>query len=388
MRIGAQRKEFGVFMNFKRAGVLAGVAVLLSSCSGGAGTHVSNGVVPSQSGASAQRAPRTVGAQTYYTPPVDPVDTTANLGQIAGGYDGNLYFAEASTATTCTVGGCSGRISKITTGGSITQYGLPNYFDANNTGYPVYPFAVLPTYGDSKVWFLSADGYFGSIGTDGTSPTIYTLRQLGSDTSGTFTNLTQGADGNFYVAETSPERIIKVTTSGTASVFNSTLSSGANVGAIQTASDGNFWLTERGTGKIGKLTTGGSLTEYAAVTGGGWNPLDMFSDGTNLWYTAQAASPATGQKLVEMNTSGSILKTITITTSPAGEGALVPQGGTYAWTINDNISRVNRSTSAVNDYTLTNTDPGTVIYGLTIGSDSNLWYTDRAHNKVVKVTKS
>ena len=114
----------------------------------------------------------------------------------------------------------------------------------------------------------------------------------------------------------------------------------------------------------------------------------MFSDGTNLWYTAQAASPSTGQKLVEMNTSGSIVKTITITTSPAGEGALVPQGSTYAWTINDNISRVNRSTNAVNDYTLTNTDPGTVIYGLTIGGDGNLWYTDRAHNKVVKVTKS
>jgi virginiamycin B lyase len=383
----ARRKEFGVFTTLKRAGVLAGVAVLLSACSG-AGTNHASSVVPGQSGASAQRAPRTVGAQTYYTPPVSPVDPTANLGQIAIGYDGNLYFAEASTASTCTVGGCSGRISQITTSGSITQYGLPNYFDANNTGYPVYPFAVLPTYGDSKVWFLSADGYFGSINTDGTSPTIYTLRQLGSDTNGTFTNFTQGGDGNFYVAETSPERIIKVTPTGTASVFNSTLSSGANVGALQFNSDGNFWLTERGTGKIGKLTTGGSLTEYDAVSGGGWNPLDMFSDGSNLWYTAQAASPSTGQKLVEMNTSGSVVKTIAITTSPAGEGALAPQGSVYAWTINDNISRVNRSTSVVNDYTLTNTDPGTVIYGLTIGGDGNLWYTDRAHNKVVKVTKS
>jgi len=374
-----------VFNYFKRAGVLAGVAVLLSACSGGGGTHAS-GVVPAQSGASSQRAPRTIGAQTYYTPPVDPADTTANLGQITGGYDGNMYFAEASHATNCST--CSGRISQITTGGSITQYTLPNYQDANNNFFPVYPFAVVPTYGDSKVWFLSADGYFGWTLTDGTNSAIYSLRQLGSDTNGTFTNMTQGADGNFYVAETSPERIIKVTTSGTASVFNSALSSGANVGAIQIGGDGNFWLTERGTGKIGKLTTGGSLTEYDAVSGGGWNPLDMFSDGTNLWYTAQAASPSTGQKLVEMNTSGSVVKTITITTSPAGEGALVPQGSTYAWTINDNISRVNRSTSAVNDYTLTNTDPGTVIYGLTIGSDGNLWYTDRAHNKVVKVTKS
>ena len=108
----------------------------------------------------------------------------------------------------------------------------------------------------------------------------------------------------------------------------------------------------------------------------------------SLPASAQAASPSTGQKLVEMNTSGSVVKTITITTSPAGEGALVPQGGTYAWTINDNISRVNRSSNAVNDYTLTNTSPGTVIYGLTYGPDANLWYTDRAHNKVVKVTKS
>ena len=375
-----------MFKTFRGAGLLAGVALLLSSCSGGGGTHANN-VVPGASANSAQRAPRTVGAQTRYTPPTTVSDSTANLGQIAGGFDGNLYFAEASQATNCTTGGCSGRISQITTGGSITSYGLPNYFDANNVGYPVYPFAVFPTYGDSKVWFLSADGYFGSIGTDGSSPTIYTLRQLGSDTNGTFTNMTQGGDGNFYVSETSPERIIKVTTGGTASVFNSSLSSGANVGSIFFNSDGNFWLTERGTGKIGKLTTGGSLTEYDAVSGGGYNPLDIFSDGTNLWYTAQNTTPANGQKLVEMSTSGSILKTISITTSPAGEGALVPQGGTYAWTINSNISRVNRSSNAVNDYTLTDSDPNTVLEGLTIGSDGNLWFTDRAHNKIVKVAK-
>ncbi len=374
-----------MFTKFRSAGVLAGVAVMLSACSGGGGTHA--GVVPSQSAHAGQRAPRTVGAQTYYSPSIAPVSTSANLGQIMGGYDGNMYFAEQSPASNCAPA-CSGRIGQITTGGAIAEYGLPNYVDANNNYTPVYPFAVFPTYGDSKVWFLSADGFFGYTTTDGTSSTIYSLRQLGSDTSGTFTNFTQGADGNFYVAETGPARIIKVTTSGTASVFNSTLSSGANVGAFQVNSDGNFWFTERGTGKIGKLTTGGSLTEYDAVTGGGWNPIDLFSDGTNLWYTAQAVSPATGQKLVEMNTSGSIVKTITITTSPAGEGALVPQGGTYAWTINDNISRVNRSTNAVTDYTLTNTDPGTVVYGLTIGGDGNVWYTDRAHNKIVKVDNS
>ncbi|HWT07444.1 MAG TPA: hypothetical protein VN224_16885, partial [Xanthomonadales bacterium] len=249
MRIGARAEEFGVFKIVKNAGVLAGVAALLSACSGGGGTHASS-VVPSQSGASAQRAPRTVGAQTYYTPSVTPVDTTANLGQIRGGYDGNLYFAEASHATNCSA--CSGRISQITTGGSITEYTLPNYQDANSNFFPVFPFAVFPTFGDSKVWFLSADGYFGWTTTDGTNSAIYSLRQLGSDTSGTFTSFTQGTDSNFYVSETSPERIIKVTTSGTASVFNSTLSSGANVGAFQTNSDGNFWLTERGTGKIGK----------------------------------------------------------------------------------------------------------------------------------------
>lgn len=370
---------------FKGAGVLAGVALLLSACSGGGGTHANNGVVPS-SASSAQRAPRTVGASTRYSMSVTPADSAANLGQITGGYDGNLYFAEASHATNCST--CSGRISQITTGGSLTEYTLPNYSDGMGNFFPVYPFAVFPTYGDSKVWFLSADGYFGWTLTDGTDAAIYTLRTLGSDTSGTFTAMTQGADGNFYVAETGPERIIKVTPTGTASVFNSSLSSGANVGSLQLNSDGNFWLTERGTAKIGKLTTGGSLTEYNATSGGGYNPLEMFSDGTNLWYTAQAVSPATGQKLVEMKTDGTILQSYTITTSPAGIGALQPQGGTYVWTINDNISRVSRSTGTVNDYTLSPNDPGTVIGGLAVGSDGNLWFTDRAHNQVVKVSKS
>lgn len=376
-----------MFMKRKAAGVLAGAALILAACSGGGGTH-DNTVVPGGSASSngAARAPRTAGAQTYYTPPTTVNSPSANLGQISGGFDGNLYFAEASVATNCTSGGCSGRISQITTGGSITTYGLPNWTDGT-TSVPVYPFAVWPD-SSNKIWFLSADGYFGYINSDGTSPTIYNLHQLGSDTSGTFTAITQGADGNFYLAETSPERVIKVTTSGTASVFSSGLSSGANVGEILYNSDGNFWATERGTGKIAKIDgSSGAVTEYDAISGGGYNPLDMFSDGSNLWYTAQA-SGGTTMKLAEMSTSGTISKTIAITSSPSGEGALVPQGGTYVWTINDNISRVNRSSSAVNDYTLTNTDPGTILEGLTIGGDGNLWYTDRAHNKVVKVSKS
>jgi streptogramin lyase len=374
-----------VFKKLEGAGVLAGLALILSACSGGGGTHNASVVPGGAAPNGGARAPRTVGAQTSYTPPTTVNSPSANLGQISGGFDGNLYFAEASVATNCTGGGCSGRISQITTGGSITSYGLPNYFDANNNGFPVYPFAVWPD-SNNKIWFLSADGYFGYINSDGSSPTIYTLRQLGSDTNGTFTSMTQGSDGNFYVAETSPERVIKVTTTGTASVFSSGLSSGANVGMIMFNSDSNFWATERGTGKIAKINgSSGSVTEYDAVSGGGYNPLDMFSDGSNLWYTAQA-SGGTAMKLAEMSTSGTVVKTISITSSPSGEGALAPQGGTYAWTINDNISRVNRSTSVVNDYTLTNGDPGTVIEGLTIGSDGNLWYTDRAHNKVVKVS--
>jgi virginiamycin B lyase len=152
--------------------------------------------------------------------------------------------------------------------------------------------------------------------------------------------------------------------------------------------DGNFWFSERGTAKIGKLTSGGTLTEYDATSGGGFNPLDITTDGSNLWYTAQAVSPATGQKLVEMKNDGTILLSYTITTSPAGEGAVALQGSTYAWTINDNISRIRRSTGVVNDYTLTNADPNTVLGGLIQGTDNNVWYTDRAHNKVVKVSKS
>jgi virginiamycin B lyase len=373
-----------VFKNLKSAGVLAGAALLLAACSGGGGASHANGVVPTVANG-AQRAPRTVGAQTYYTPAVTPVNSSANLGQMSGGFDGNMYFAEASAATNCTT--CSGRISQITTSGAITEYTLPNFFDANNNAFPVYPFAIYTT-SDSKVWFLSADGYFGSINTDGTSPTIYTLKTLGSDTSGTFTAFTQGTDGNFYVAATSPERIIKMTPTGTASVFSSGLSSGANVGQILLNGDGNFWFSERGTAKIGTLTSSGTLTEYNATSGGGFNPLDITTDGTNLWYTAQAVSPATGQKLVEMKNDGTILLSYTITTSPAGEGAVALQGSGYAWTINDNISRVRRSTGVVNDYTLTNTDPNTVIGGLTPGTDGNLWFTDRAHNKVVKVSKS
>ena len=371
-----------MFKTYLRAGVLAGAAALLSACGGG-GSHSS--VVPGQS---SPRSPQTLGAETRYTPPVAPVSATTNLAGITGGVDGNLYFAETSVATTCTLGGCSGRISKLTTAGSITQYGLPNYIDANNVGHPVYPFSLMQG-ADNNIWFLSADGYFGHIATDGTGVTLYDLHQLGSDTSGTFNDFTQGADGSFYVAETSPERIIKVTTTGTASVFNSSLSSGANVGLILLNGDNNFYFTERGTNKIGKLdSTGTTLSEYASTASGSYQPLGLTSDGTNVWYVAQGVSGSSGQRLVQMSSSGTIVSNYAITSSPAGIGPIARYRGTYTWTVNDNVSRIRNTTGVVNDFTLSHTSPGTPINGMTAGSDGNMWFTDPANNQIVKIRTS
>lgn len=372
-----------MFKYFKHAGIIAGAALLLSACGGGAGSRAPGAVPQSVDGA--QRAIHTVGAQTRYTPPISTVNDAANLGQFAGGFDGNMYFAEEQSATNCTT--CSGRISKITTSGSITSYTLQQFTDDNNVSHPVRPYALMTT-SDSKVWFVSKDGYFGSINTDGSSPTVYSLHSLGSDASGTFDAITQGTDGNFYLAESTPDRVIKVTSGGTPSVFCSSFSSGADLGMIFLNGDANFWLTERGTGKIAKLTSGGTLTEYNATSGGGYDPFDMATDGSNLWYTAQAVSPSTGTLLVEMKNDGTILHSYTITTAPAGEGAIALQGVSYAWVINANISRVRQSTGVVNDYTLTSSDPNTVAGGMIPGTDGNFWFTDRAHNKIVKVSKT
>ena len=49
--------------------------------------------------------------------------------------------------------------------------------------------------------------------------------------------------------------------------------------------DGNLWVCLYSTSKIARITPGGTVTEFACVSGA-VNPLDICSDGTNLWYTA------------------------------------------------------------------------------------------------------
>src|SRR4051812_39068950 len=102
--------------------------------------------------------------------------------------------------------------------------------------------------------------------------------------------ITQGADGNVWVAEASASRIARVTPGGTVTEF--TLPAGREPLDI-TSAGGLVWFTERLGDRIGRLNPSagsdagiqGSIAEFA-VAGGGSQPTGIAAgpDG-NVWFT-------------------------------------------------------------------------------------------------------
>jgi len=117
--------------------------------------------------------------------------------------------------------------------------------------------------------------------------------------------------------------------------------------AIVAGPDGAMWFTEMG--GIGKITSDGSITEYPLPTG---TPRDISvgPDG-NIWFT--------------------------VSSDPLLSGANGP---------GNMIGRLGIADSVVMEYPtgIDGADP----YGVTAGSDGNVWFTDRAGNNVGHMSQS
>src|SRR6266852_941690 len=130
-----------------------------------------------------------------------PIPTAhSSPAEITAGPDGNLWFTE--TANTPEQ---SGKIGRITPGGAITEFPLPQ---------PATPFGI-----------------------------------------------TAGPDGNLWFTEYYGNKSGRITTRGTLTEFSVPTSKSYPIG-ITAGPDGNLWFTELGGFKIGRITPNGALTEF------------------------------------------------------------------------------------------------------------------------------
>jgi len=234
--------------------------------------------------------------------------------------------------------------------------------------------------------------------------------------------ITLGFDGFIYFAETAGNKIGKMTTGG---VFVETAVPTANAGEFGVAAmpDGSVWFTENTANKIGTLS-GGSVTEYPLPTANsGPTYITRGPDGA-LWF-----SETNSNKLGRVNLAGTITE-FPVPTANAGLAGLVGYSDGGIWIVESNTSAIVRFDIATSTFgaphptltanaaptqivvcpdgqTLCFTEnnavklgqitpagvvtehslaPATSAFGLINGADFNLYFTDRAQNKIGQIS--
>jgi len=183
---------------------------------------------------------------------------------IVTGPDGALWFTE----------NISGKIGRITTGGSITEY---------TTGALGAPIGIVVG-PDNALWF-TAGSSIARITTAGTITNSYATPTANSSPAAIVT----GPDGALWFVEENSSKVGRMTTSGSFTEYTIPTANSDPL-AIVVGGDGALWFTELSTSKIGRVTTAGVFTEYGTPTGAS-QPFGIAAgaDG-NLWFTEFAAS--------------------------------------------------------------------------------------------------
>jgi streptogramin lyase len=248
------------------------------------------------------------------------------------GPDGNVWIAQNYSVQVrfISIGGGLG-LANITDTGVITEYSCGGWQGLlgsgilgpvtasgnlwaieNGPGSNVFPYAVepcltgapgtgsqLPSSGtdltlgpDGNLWFILAPSLIGRSTTTGTVTTF----SLPAGISPIF--LAAGPDGSVWFTDYWSNKIGRMTTSGSVTLFDP-ITSNAGLSGIAAGPDGNLWFTEV-VGKIGRITTSGSVTEFSIPTpSSGPGSIAPGADGA-MWFTEAAG------KIGRITTTGSI----------------------------------------------------------------------------------
>ncbi len=200
---------------------------------------------------------------------------------IAAGSDGALWFTESN----------GDKIGRITTSGTITEWGLP-------AGSSPYGIAAGP---DGALWFAEIGRYrIGRITTSG-SITEWSLPAGSGNPAG----IAAGPDGALWFTEEGVNsKIGRITTSGDISEWGLSSASRDPAG-IAAGPDGALWFTVRDGNKIGRVTTSGDISEWG-LSSASRDPAGIAAgpDGA-LWF-AEHNGYRIGKAVIQFTVNASV----------------------------------------------------------------------------------
>ncbi len=158
---------------------------------------------------------------------------------------------------------------------------------------------------------------------------------------------------------------------------------------ITAGPDGNLWFTVNIAGEIGRITPSGTVTEFP-LPNSDCQPADITTgpDG-NLWFTESAATPIGGGQFanhIGRITPNGVITEFTLPTvysSPWGI-AVGPDGNIWFTDLYGNeIGKITMS-GQVTEYPIPTAD--SFPRGIVAGPDGNLWFTESQGNNIGRIT--
>lgn len=291
------------------------------------------------------------------------------------------------------------------------------------TEFPLPPGQVTPASvvvdSHGAVWFTEFAG--GAVGRFAHGR--FTGFKLPISGMSTPASLVNGPDGARWFTDTTNSEIWRISSSGAITGFpippctGCFYSGGSGIGNIISGPGGALWYARPGNGTIGRITTTGQVHEFP-VTGLGSYPgwITAGPDGA-IWFTVSNG-------IARMTTSGAVSLVwngvnypSTVTTGPDGNlwftvpssdevGRLTPSGHARLfrvatncspdqitpgdgslWVSCDNLSLVYRISTAGALTPITVPHDGTIT-GIAQAPDGAMWFTELAHNLLVRITGS
>lgn len=288
----------------------------------------------------------TPGPITEYSVP------TANAGLREGitlGPDGALYFVEMY----------GGKIGRITTAGTITEYSLPSNY---------WPWDIAVG-SDDAFWITERKGYIARMTTAGAF-TQYLVPGPGGSNS-VPQDITNGPDGALYFTDSNitPSAVGRITTTGSISQED-VPGSFAFLFGITTGPDKALWFTW--SGGLGRITTGGTMTEPSTTGGYG---LTTGPDGA-FWV-------AGGGVIDRITTDGTLTNAYSLYSGNAeGKIAVGPDGALWFTEWPSSIGRIT-TTGQLTEYSVPTASSEPT--GIVAGPDGAMWFTEFNTNNIGRI---
>ncbi len=191
-------------------------------------------------------------------------------------------------------------------------------------------------------------------------------------------DITAGPDGNLWFVSRSPAFIGRITPDGAITEFSTGLTAGSEPTAITAGPDDNLWFTESANpGRIGRITTQGEITENSIGLPPNMVPTDITTGpDENIWFTLAGDPGAIGR----ISTEG-VFKLFKHGLSDNASPTGIARGtdGALWFTESASPGRIGRITTSgdITEYS-DGLTPDRAPWMITAGPDGNMWFTENA----------